>query len=379
MPWKEMTTMSLRTEFVQMAKLDRANISQLCSRFGISRKTGYKWLRRYQEEGESGLADRSRRPHHSPRHSPAGVEAIVVAMREKHPAWGGRKIKVCLEREGYTEVPSASTITAILGRNGRIDPEEGRKHRPFQRFEMEQPNQLWQTDFKGYFAMEEGGYCHPLTVLDDHSRFLVGLKACSNQTRQTVQEQWMEIFRSYGLPERMLMDNGSPWGDDADTHHTILTAWLIRLGVQVIHGHPYHPQTQGKDERLHRTLQEELLSRHTLNNLPDCQLRFDHWRDVYNFERPHEALDMNPPASRYQLSSHPFPEVLPPILYDTNDIVRKVDATGKIYFHNHSFRVGKAFRHSPVALRPTDYDGVYDVIYCSQKVAQLNLREDNYS
>ena len=377
MPWKESTTMSLRTEFVHLAGLEGAKFSQLCRRFGISRKTGYKWLRRYREGGESGLADRSRRPHHSPGRSPAPTEALVVQVRQAHPAWGGRKIKAYLEQKGHDCLPSPSTITEILRRNDQVDAEEAHKHRPFQRFEMERPNQLWQMDFKGYFALEAGGYCHPLTVLDDHSRFLLGLRACPNETHQTVQEQLSGIFRCYGLPERMLMDNGSPWGDAADSPHTILTAWLIRLQVQVAHGHPYHPQTQGKDERLHRTLQDELLRRHTLTNLPSCQLHFDHWRDVYNYERPHEALGMQPPISRYQPSPRPFPEILPPILYDTSDIIRKVDEGGKISFCNRSFRVGKAFRYNPVALRPTQRDGEFDVFFCHQMVAQINLREDN--
>ena len=377
MPWKESTSMSLRTEFIHLAQLENANISELCRRFGISRKTGYKWLKRYQAEGESGLADRSRRPHHSPRRSSTEVEAAVVSVRETYPAWGGRKIKAYLERKGQPQVPSASTVTAILRRKEQIDEEEAQKHRAFERFEMEQPNELWQMDFKGYFSLEEGGYCHPLTVLDDHSRFLVGLKACPNETRTTVQEQLTGIFRCYGLPDRMLMDNGSPWGDDRESRHTVLTAWLIRLGIDISHGRPYHPQTQGKDERLHRTLQEELLSRHTLNNLPHCQLHFDQWRDIYNFERPHEALDLQPPASCYQPSSRPFPEVLPPILYDTSDIVRKVDKSGKIYFDGHSFRVGKAFRFNPVAIRPTQQDGNYEVYFCQLKVAQFSLRGDN--
>jgi transposase InsO family protein len=298
-------------------------------------------------------------------------------VRQKHPAWGGRKIKAALERKGQDHLPSPSTITQILRRNDQLEVEEAHKHRAYQHFEMEQPNQLWQMDFKGYFALEAGGYCHPLTVLDDHSRFLVGLRACPNETHQTVQEQLSSIFRCYGLPERMLMDNGSPWGDDRDSPHTILTAWLIRLGVQIRHGRPYHPQTQGKDERLHRTLQDELLSRHCLASLADCQVHFDDWRESYNFERPHEALEMQSPISRYQPSSRAFPDILPPILYEPSDIVRKVDATGRIYFRNRSFRVGKAFRHNPVALRPTQADGQYDVIFCDQKVAQISLLEDN--
>ncbi len=377
MPWKETTTMSLRTEFIHFAKLEGANISRLCRRFGISRKTGYKWFKRYKEGGESGLADRSRRPHHSPRRSTEEIEKVVIGARQEHPAWGGRKIKAYLERKEKRRLPSPSTITEILRRNDQIDAEEALKHRPFQRFEMQQPNQLWQMDFKGYFALQEGGYCHPLTVLDDHSRFLVGLKACSNETGATVKEQLSGIFRYYGLPERMLMDNGSPWGYDIDNPNTRLTAWLMRLGVQISHGHPYHPQTQGKDERLHRTLKDELLSRNAFISLPQCQVHFDHWRDSYNYERPHEALDMLSPISRYQPSLRPFPEALPPILYDCGDIIRKVDEAGKISFRNHSFRVGKAFCFNPVALRPSQRDGDYDVLYCQQKVAKISFCEDN--
>ena len=377
MPWKETTTMSLRTEFVYLAQITGANISQLCRHFGISRKTGYKWRKRFWEGGESGLVDRSRRPHTSPGRSTASTEAVVMQVRQEHPAWGGRKIRAYLERKEQRTWPSPSTITEILRRNDQIDEKEALKHRPFQRFEMEQPNQLWQMDFKGYFALEEGGYCHHLTVLDDHSRFLMGLKACPNETHQTVQEQLSGIFRCYGLPERMLMDNGAPWGNDLDSPNTILTAWLMRLGVQISHGHPYHPQTQGKDERLHRTLIDELLSRNTFSSLSQCQLHFDRWRDVYNYERPHQALQMQSPISYYLPSTRPFPEVLPPILYDRGDIIRKVDENGRIYFHNHSFRVGKAFRHNPVALRPGQRESDYEVFFCQQKVAQINLREDN--
>ena len=377
MPWKETTTMSMRIEFIKLAKQDGANISELCRRFGISRKTGYKWLKRNREGGDSGLADRSRRPHHSPGRSSGETETMVVDVRRAHPVWGGRKIKAYLENKRQTGVPSASTITEILRRNDQIEAEEALKHKSFQRFEMEQPNQLWQMDFKGYFLLGEGGYCHPLTVLDDHSRFLLGLKACSNETRQTVQEQLTSIFRCFGLPERMLMDNGRPWGFDADAPHTRLTAWLLNLGVQICHGRPYHPQTQGKDERLHRTMQAELISQYSLSNLQECQSCFDQWRDIYNFERPHEALQMQPPISRYQSSSTQFPETLPPIFYDTHDIVRKVDESGKIYFKGRVFRISKAFCHYPVALRPILQDDIYDVYFCQAKVAQINLRVNN--
>lgn len=376
MPWKERTTVSLRTEFVQQAHREEANITQLCRQFGISRKTAYKWLQRYRQEGEAGLQDRSRRPHSSPRRSPPHVEAAVLEVRECHPAWGGRKIKAYLCQQGQTEhLPSASTMTAILRRHDRIDPQESIKHRAWQRFEMSVPNQLWQMDFKGYLRLAQGGKCHPLTVLDDHSRYLVGLSACGDQTYQTVQQQLECIFRCCGLPERMLMDNGAPWGDDADTPHTVLTVWLMRLGIQVSHGRPYHPQTQGKEERVHRTLQEELLRYHRFNDLCECQRHFDRWRVMYNHERPHEALQMQVPASRYERSIRPFPEVLPPIEYDSGDIVRRVDAAGKISFRNRRFRVGKALRHQLVALRCTEQDGEYAVFFCWQRVAHISLRD----
>jgi transposase InsO family protein len=307
----------------------------------------------------------------------AAIEEQVLAVREAHPAWGGRKIRRVLQNQGCPSVPAASTITAILRRNEKIDPQEAAKHKPFQRFEREQPNELWQMDFKGYFALAVGGYCHPLTVIDDHSRFLVGLKACPDETAVTVQSQLSAIFQQYGLPERMLMDNGPPWGDDWVTRHTIFTAWLLRLEIAVSHGRPYHPQTQGKDERLNRTLKDEVIRQQALSDLDECQIAFDHWEIIYNYQRPHDALDLATPSTRYQPSSRPFPEVLPPVTYQDDDEVRKVDQSGKIYFRNRVFRVGKAFRYQPVAVRPSQQDGLFDVFFCKQKVTQINLRNDN--
>jgi transposase InsO family protein len=274
-------------------------------------------------------------------------------------------------------VPAASTITAILYRNGQIDPEEAQKHKPWQRFEREQPNELWQMDFKGHFRLQAGGDCHPLTVIDDHSRFLVGLKACPNETMETVQEHLTAIFRQFGLPERMLMDNGSAWGFDHQFHHTLLTAWLIRLGIAVSHGRPFHPQTQGKDERLNRTLLEEVIQQHTLATLQESQTAFDDWWQVYNYVRPHEALQLLTPSDRYLPSPRPFPDILPPVTYEPGDLIRKVDLVGKIYLKGRTFHISSAFRHQPVALRPVEQDGVFDVFFCKQKVDQIDLRQDN--
>lgn len=255
MPWRECSKMEARREFVSLAEVEGANVSLLCKRFGISRKTGYKWLRRSQTEAGESLADRSRRPRHTPGRTLEKMEVAVLGVRDEHPAWGGRKIRRRLQDCGERGVPAASTIGEILRRQGRLDESEAAQHRPFQRFEHAQPNDLWQMDFKGYFGLGDGTNCHPLTVLDDHSRYALGLRACDNERRETVESELREVFRCYGLPLLMLMDNGPPWGSgDWSNRYTGLVVWLLRLGVRVTHGRPYHPQTQGKDERFHRTL-----------------------------------------------------------------------------------------------------------------------------
>lgn len=373
MPWKERTAMSQREEFVQAALKANANIRALCREYGITAKTGYKWIKRYQAQGEAGLCDRSCRPKRSPRKSDPEVEEAVLRVRSTHPVWGGRKIRWQLTQEGMSTIPAASTITAILHRHDRIQAEESEKHQAYQRFEMEQPNQLWQMDFKGHFEMANGSLCHPLTVLDDHSRFLVGLKACHAERSKAVKFRLESIFEEYGLPERMLMDNGSVW----QGYHTGLTFWLVRLGIQVVHGRPYHPQTQGKDERLHRTLKAELLSGLPFFNLKDCQEKFDAWRTLYNSRRPHQALDMHPPATHYQPSLRLFTGQFPPIEYEPDDILRTTDIHGRIQFHARRFHVGKAFRKSQVALRPTAMDGLFNVFFFKQRIAQISLRTDN--
>ena len=214
MPWKEVSVVSQRHEFVLMALQDGANMSGLCSLFGISRDKGYKWLKRYQEEGAEGLDDRSRRPKRSPGRTPDMVEQAVLAVRREHRAWGGRKIRAFLLRRGHDQVPAASTISGILRRHGLIDPQVSSRAGGFIRFEHVAPNHLWQMDFKGHFAMVSGR-CHPLTVLDDHSRFSLHIGACGDEETQTVKHRLTRVFDRYGLPARMTVDNGPPWGSSA--------------------------------------------------------------------------------------------------------------------------------------------------------------------
>ena len=376
MSWKEVTLMSLRMEFISLAMAKDRNMTQLCHRFEISCKTGYKWLKRYQKKGEAGLADRSRRPSNSPNATPLAMEEAVLGVRDLHPAWGGRKIRARLEALGHEDIPAASTITAILKRHGRIDPQESLKHKPWQRFEADEPNDLWQMDFKGHFQAAQGR-CHPLTVLDDHSRYSLGLQACKNEREETVKERLVGIFCRYGLPKKILNDNGSTWGSDKNHPYTTLTVWMIRLGIVVIHARAYHPQTLGKDERFHQTLKKEVSQYCIGLDLTHCQKRFDQWRDIYNFQRPHEALDMAVPGSRYRQSTRSYPENLPPIEYGPDDQIRKVQYGGWISFRNRPHRIGNPFRGEYVAMRPTAIDGVFDVFFCNQKIDQINLKDHN--
>jgi transposase InsO family protein len=372
MPWSERSVMALREEFVVLAQQSKDSLSELCRRFGISRKTGYKWLNRAQE----GLADRPRRPHHSPGRTPAAIEEALLHVRDTHPDWGARKLKRFLQNTGMRHLPSVSTVTAILHRHGRISPAASAAATHWQRFEHAAPNMLWQMDFKGHFALASGR-CHPLTVLDDHSRFNLVLHACPGETFEDVQPQLIAGFRRYGLPWRISCDNGAPWGTMMrEDRLTRLGAWLIRLGVHLTHARPGHPQTNGKDERFHRTLNAGVLTRGTFADLLHAQRAFDTFRTVYNQERPHDALQLDVPINRYRPSERPYPEVLPPVEYTGNDPIRKVDSNGNIYFRGTRYRISKALRGQPVALRhEPEQDGLMTVFYCDHPVRQIDLKD----
>lgn len=375
MPWKEVSFMEERKEFVILAMNEAQKVRSLCRRFGVSPTTGYKWLRRYQEMGAAGLYNKSRRPHSTPKRTSSKLEGMVFEIRQKHQAWGGRTIHKRLKMLGVEKPPQPSTITKILHRQNQIKKIEHQSHRMSQRFERSEPNELWQMDFKSNFRAGHS-LCCPLTLVDDYSRFLVGLKACNNQRHVTVQSVLVSIFRRYGMPQEMLMDNGTPWRGNEYQHYSLLTAWLIRLGIRVIHGRPHHPQTQGKAERFHKTLQNELLHNRIFRDLLDCQKHFDEFRETYNFERPHQSLDMDTPGQRYRISVHKYPEKLPPIEYSATDQVRMIDLNGFILWKGKSWRIGKAFRHQPVAVRPTIHDGFWDIFYCHQRIAIIDQNRE---
>jgi transposase InsO family protein len=368
MPFLE--KVSSREELCRLALSAGANKRELCRRFGISPTTLYKWSGRYSASGLGGLEERSRRPLHSPLRTSAAIEAEVLGVRHENPAWGGRKISASLRRQGQSP-PSPSTVTEILRRHG--EPLVGSQgQRPWKRFEHPAPNLLWQMDFKGHVALQTAGRLHPLTVVDDHSRFAVVLQAADNERISIVQEAVQGAFERYGLPYAIQTDNGSPWGDTNDQRLTQFGVWLIEHGVEPWHSPPLHPQSNGKNERFNRTLKAELLGR-VFRDLADAQPAFDDWRHRYNHHRPHDALGLAVPADRYAPSPRAFRQVVEPFDYAGDEIERTVDSSARISFENRRLKISKALIGKRIALRPTAKDGVFDLVFRHVTVRSIDL------
>jgi transposase InsO family protein len=375
MPWQEVSVMGQRREFVRLAMQEGANRRELCRRFGISPDVGYKWLGRWSADGE--LADRSRRPHTVPLRTDRAIEDRILAVRDAHPAWGARKIARCVEREG-TRPPAVSTVHEILRRHGRIVPAPGGPS-ACQRFEKAAPNLLWQMDFKGWVRLANGAQCHPLTVVDDHSRYAVCLSACANEQGKTVCRALDRTFRCYGLPDAIFVDNGNPWGDSSGQRWTRFGVWLLKLGIDLLHSRPYHPQSRGKNERFHRTLKAEVFALQHFRDLAEVQRAFDTWRIVYNLDRPHQALDQEVPVSRYRPSTRAMPDRLPQVHYDEHEIVRTVPTTKDyVRFKGRLWKVPQAFRGERVAIRPRTPDGHYAICFAAHEIAAIDLTNSQY-
>jgi transposase InsO family protein len=371
MPWREVSLMDQRKEFIRLFQQPGVNRRELCRRFGVSPKTAYKWLGRATSADVEWAQDRPRRPYSSPARSPKAIEAAVLEVRDAHPAWGARKILRRLQRP-QKSVPAASTVHAILVRHERIPPPT----RPAQyiRFEHPTPNDVWQMDFKGRFPLGDQ-QCHPLTMADDHSRYALCLQACTNERSETVQQHLERTFRRYGLPSAFLVDNGVPWGTCSEVRWTKLRVWLLKLGINVIYARPYHPQTKGKNERFHRTLKTEVLSMATFRTTGELQKAFDRWRHVYNTERPHQSLDYDVPASRYRPSPRSLPSKLPEPEYEEGAIVRRASQLkANLRFGKRRWRVPEAFRGELLAIRPTATDGRFGIFFGAHLIVSIDLR-----
>lgn len=384
MAWHLKNLMEARTEFIEDLRSGVLTMSEACRRHGVSRKTGYKWQHRYSQGGLTALNDESRKPHKSPSKTSVELEELVLQIRRDHPVWGGRKIRRVLRNEGVSvdDLPAASTITNILRRHNMLGEGSRMGSSDIQRFERDTPNDLWQMDFKGNFLTRQSGRCYPLTVLDDTSRYNLILEACLGETRSIVQPILERAFERYGLPRQILCDHGNPWGkgvgsDGGQIGTPGLEVWLLRLGVELIHGRVRHPQTQGKEERFHRTLKAEVLSQQTeWLNIESCQESFDRWRQIYNHKRPHEALGDDVPASKYHPSKRSCPKEVPSAgSYEVDgDEIRITRSKGEITFRNRTYYIGRGFVGEPVFLRQ-ELDGCYGVYYCWKRIGKIDLTQ----
>lgn len=369
MPWKVASPMSLRQEVVARAAQGES-ITVLARAYEVSRKTIYKWLGR--RDDPTGLADRSRRPHTSPHQTDPVLDAQVLAMRQAHPTWGGRKIHHRLLAQGVAQPPAPSTITGILHRHGLIAPDQ--PPAALTRFVADAPNDLWQLDFKGWHP-SRAGRIYPLTVEDDHSRFLLPITCLPDEQGAPVRAALTAIFQRYGLPWAILCDNGKPWGASGSGAITKLEVWCMQLDIRMLHGRIRHPQTQGKLERLHRTLKAEVFAHHTFADLAHVQDACDRFRETYNLERPHEMLGYATPVSRYTASQRAFPDTLPLPVYADDVAVRRVSAKGTIRFQNLAVPIGEGLAGHVVGLRPTAIDDTFDVLFHQHVVRVISLAD----
>ncbi len=367
MSWETKTVMEQRKQFVLEASEEDANISELCRQYGISRKTGHKWINR----ADLGLplCDQSRRPHRQPSKTAGNIEQEIVQLRLQHPSWGGKTLRAALEAAGVEGLPSDRTCCNILKRNGLVDPAESVKHVAFQRFEKEHCNEMWQTDFKGDFLLGNGVRCYPLTILDDHSRFSIRIDP--KDSASGVKDSFILAFQEYGLPNAVLSDNGAQF---AGPHKGIsfFERFLMDLDIQPIHGRPLHPQTQGKIERFHRTLKQEAL-RVTPANMAEAKARLENWRWLYNEVRPHHALGMKTPASIYKASTRPYCDPKP-YVYEEGAKLSKVNNWGYLRLGSIQLFLSEAMADTKVEIRFAE-DDTFSVIYRNYKIASIDAIE----
>jgi transposase InsO family protein len=322
----------LRKEFISFVENGEQNFSEICRRYKISRKTGYKWLEKYKNHGLAGLADSSKAPLTTPAKTKEEMEEAVISVRAEHGKWGGRKIRQYLLNNGYNHVPARSTITDILHRHNLIIHGDNQRTKAWIRFVHDNPNDLWQMDFKGHFEMANKERCHPLTIIDDHSRFSLAITACKNEQGKTVEAAMIEVFSKYGLPKAINVDNGNPWGSKFDIcRYTSFGLWLIDQGIILSHSRPHHPQTNGKNERFNRTLKAEIISNSYISCIEEAQKIFDKWRHIYNFDRPHEALDYRAPGDIYEPSYRQYRDKMEEYEYSPDYLCKKVDVRGRFH------------------------------------------------
>lgn len=362
--------MSQRHEFCKLA-LKTGNFSALCKRYEISRKTGYKWLRIYQTKGYEGLSDRSRRPHNIPSRVSVEIEAIVFHLHAHYPRWGPRKLHALMKAEASRfDCPSLSTVARIMKRNGLVrEKEQTVDHFTVDHFERPNPNDLWQMDLKEC-RLPNGKKYYPIGILDDHSRYLLCLEIVSDCKDVTALSVWINAARENGLPIETLTDHGSQFRCN-DNNSSFFRTHLWSCDVKHTQGRVRHPQTQGKIERLWRTLNHEVLSCRNYTDLNSWQHCFDEWRHIYNHVRPHQALGDIAPASRYCPSKRPYSEPDRRVrVGKPGSIYRSVTARGQISLSGKRIAIGRGFHGSVIELRPLG-TGCWHAYYRNRFIKEL--------
>jgi putative transposase len=376
MPWRERSPMDERVQFMSDYLRQLWTTSALCQRYAISRKTAYKWIARYESEGAAGLETRSLRPHSSPQTTGRREGDAIIALRKRHPTWGGKKIVgVLRERHPAWTWPAVSTANDILKRHHLVTPRRRRHrlaHPGYQQIAITEPNVVWTVDFKGQFRTRDGHLCYPLTVCDAYSRFLIGCHGLLAPTTAATVAVFRRLFRTYGLPTAIRTDNGEPFAAPSLARLSRLSVWWIRLGIAPRLIAPGSPYQNGAHERMHRTLKRET-TRPPAMTARSQQRRFNAFRRYYNRERPHEALGQHPPSRLYTPSSRAVPRTLAPLEYPAHYEVRRVTAPGVMWWHSRAITISTVLVGEDIGLEPID-DGEWDLHFGPVRLGRFDER-----
>lgn len=377
MPWKETCVMDERMQFVGMCLSQDWDMTDLCQHFGISRKTGYKWLDRYQQAGSSGLEDRSRAPLHHPQAVATSIEEAVVSARRGHCHWGPKKLRSWLERQDSSvQWPAASTIGEILSRHGLTVSRKRRRSvrrydKPF--LGCYQPNSIWSADLKGWFRTGDGERCDPLTITDNFSRYLIRCQVVHDINYDCIQPVFEAAFREYGLPVAIRTDNGVPFATTTVAGLSRLSIWWLKLGIIPERIEPGKPAQNGRHERMHRTLKRETASP-PKRNWRQQQEAFDRFLEEYNHERPHEGISMKSPIDLYETSPRQYPLLVPEVAYPDDMVIRIVHSQGDLRWKCRQIYLSQTLAGEHVGCRQID-EHLWDIYFSTIKLAQLDTRE----
>ena len=373
----ETSPVDQRARFINDRRLGLYAMTELCERYGISRKTGYKWLERFENGGRSALGDRSRAPRRCPHRISTEIARLICSARVQHPSWGPEKLLDWLRpRHSGLDWPAVSTAGDLLARHGMVKKRRRRRHYQHPGVvppTTRQPNDLWTADFKGHFRTRDGVYCYPLTTSDLHTRYLLACHGLLGTKGREVRPVFERLFREHGLPRAIRTDNGVPFATCGIHGLSQLNVWWLRLGIQHQRILPGQPQQNGAHERMHKTLKGEA-TRPPRANLPAQQRAFNRFRTIYNEERPHQSLAGKTPASLYRPSNREYTGVLPPIEYPGHFIVKRITNAGTFRFKKRLLFIANALKQHTIGLEEVD-DGIWSIHFCNVLLGRVDERD----